>query len=157
MCVTQWSLTKCLFIPLYTNLLNCVHCMLKTCWRANVIYMLKCSRSNMPCVLTCSLANMSCVVTIHVLTCLAWLRAYVLWVLTCSRANVLCVFTCSRANVPCFLTFFTCQHALRAYVRRYLRSLRAHVLTCQHALSLLPHTTCVTMWSPANMFCLLTK
>ena len=49
------------------SLLNCVPCVLKTCSRANVPYVLTCSRANVPCVLTCSRA----------------LRAYVL---VCKRA-----------------------------------------------------------------------
>ena len=94
----------------HTSLLNCVPCVLKTCSRANVPYVVTCSRANVPCVVTCSRANVPCVLTCS--------RANVPNLLTCSRANVSCVLRCSRANKPCVLT---CQCALPAYV-----------ITCQH-------------------------
>ena len=63
------------------RLLNCVPCVLKTCWPPNMSCVLMCSCSNVPCVLTCSRTNLPCV-------------------LTCSRANVSCMLTFTRANVP---------------------------------------------------------
>ena len=61
------------------SLLNCVPCVIKTCSRANVPYVLTCSRVNPPCVRMCS-------------------RFKVLCMLPCSHANVTCVLTCLRAH-----------------------------------------------------------
>ena len=104
-----------------TSLLNCVPCVVKTCSRANVPYVLTCSRAYVLCVLTCSRANVPCV-------------------LTCSLANVPCVLTCSRANTPCVLThsrartmrayLLTCQCVLCDYVLKCQHPLSAEVLTC---------------------------
>ena len=103
---------------LMASLLKCVPCVLKTCSRANVPYLLTCSHANVLCVLTCSRANVSCV-------------------LIYSRADVFCVLTCQRAlraHVP------TCLACLRAHVSRCLACLRAHALTLLAWLR-----TCVTV------------
>ena len=85
-----------------------------------------------------------------VLTCQRALRAYVL---TCQHALRADVLTRQSALRPLMVT---CQLSLSAYVPHvstcsacscthvptWLASLRA---TCYHALSLLPHTACVTM------------
>ena len=42
------------------DMLNCIACMLKTCYRANVPYILRRSGSNEPCVLSCSRDNEPC-------------------------------------------------------------------------------------------------
>ena len=83
------------------SLLNCVPCVIKTCSRANVPYVLTCSRAKVPCVPACSRANL-------------------LWVLTCSRVNAPCVRMCSRFKVLCMLP---CSHA---NVTCVLTCLRAH-------------------------------
>ena len=119
-----------------TSLLNCVPCVVKTCLRANVPYVLTCSRAYLLCVLTCSRANVPCV-------------------LTSSLANVPCVLTCSRSNTPCVLKHsrartmraylltcqcalcdyvLKCQHPLSAYVLTYQRPSSAEVLTCKRAI-----------------------
>ena len=134
------SFTKCAkffkffspqLIPM-SSLLNCEPFVLKTC-----------SCANMPCVLTCPPAMQAYMLTYQV-PC----------VLTCLHANVSCVLMCLRANAPCVLT---CLRVFHAHVLMCQRVLRAYALTCQRALSPLPHMTCVTMWSPANMLCLLSK
>ena len=104
------------------SLLNRVPCMLKTCSRVNVSYVLTCLRFDMPCVLRCSYANVPCV-----LMC-SCANQRVLRI-RCSQTNVSCVLTCSRANVPWVLTFFACQHGLLTYAPMCQRVFRAHVLT----------------------------
>ena len=71
-----------------TSLLNCVPCVLKTCSRANVPYVLTCSRAKVPCELTCSHAN-------------------VLFVLMCSRANVLVLMPLFSVSLPLLLKLYT--------------------------------------------------
>ena len=88
-----------------------------------------------PCVLkSCSCVNVS-------------------YVLACSHANVLYVVSCSCGNVPWVLACLTWQNVLRTYVLTCQHGLRTQVLTCQHAFFI----TCVTTWSPTNMFYLLSK
>ena len=108
-----------------TSLLNCVPCVVKTCSRANVPYVLTCSRAYVLCVLTCLRANVPCV-------------------LTCSHANTSCVLTHSRARTmrahlltcQCTLCDYVlkCQHPLSAYVLTYQRPLSAEVLTCKRVI-----------------------
>ena len=150
------------------RLLNCLPCMLT------------CSCANVPCMLTCSYARMPlCIVCLHaIVPCvLMCSRANVPSLLMCSCSNVSCILMCSHANVPCVhmhscanvlfvlpcsganapwvITSRTCQHDLHAYVLTCLCGLQAHVVIYQHVLSSFPHTAYVTLWSPANMLCLI--
>ena len=87
----------------HTSLLNCVPCVLKTCSRANVLYVVTCSRALRGYVLTCQRALRA-----YVQTCQRALRGYVL---TCQRALRAYVFTRQRAKLAYVLT---CKRVLRA-------------------------------------------
>ena len=90
------------------SLLNCVPCVLKTCSRANVPYVLTCQRALRAYMVTCQRALRT-----YVVTCLRPSRAYMVKCLACLRANVSCVLTCSRA--------------LSAYVLVYKRTILNNV------------------------------
>ena len=80
------------------SLLNCVPCVLKTCSRANVPWVLTCSRALRDYVLTYQRA-----LQVYVLTFPSALRAYVL---TCSRALRVYVLTCQRASFDATIFIF---------------------------------------------------
>ena len=110
--------------PIYRNflrlsLLNCVPCALKTCSRVNC---LACLRAHVTTCLACLRAQVRMYLRAHVLTCLACLSVHLSTCLACLRTQLPTCIASSRANVPWLLT----------------------CLACQHALSPLPHTACVT-------------
>ena len=90
-------------------------CVLKTCSRANVPWVLTCS--HVPTFLACLRAHVPWVLK-YVLTYQHALCAYVLTCLECLRAHVPTYLACLLAHVP---TSLAC-----------LRALPAYVLMCQH-------------------------
>ena len=95
----------CMFWILWKlSLLNCVPCVLKTCSRAKVPYVLTGPHNNVSCVLMRSSTNVSCLLTCsrtNVPCVLTYSCNNVPYVLRCSRVNVL---MCSCVNVPFLVT-----------------------------------------------------
>ena len=91
---------------LSSSLLNCVLCVLKTCSRANVPYVLTCWCANVPCGLTFSRGNVRCVLTcqrvLHAYV-LTWQRAFRAYVLTYQRAYVLLCKGAILSNVNSYI------------------------------------------------------
>ena len=140
-----------------------LHAYVLMCQCALHAYMLICLHTTVHCVLTCH-----CALRTYVLTCQRAFIAYVLmlqcvldtYVLTCQSA--LCAYA-----LMCQCTF--CAPMLR--YQRTLSDYKPHVCLCTHmslwlasscghlptCLEFLASHSYVTLWSPANMLCLISK